>query len=193
MNVSLIFHILFMYSLCTLNVNGLRDTEKQRRIIGFFNVFNYDIICLQETHFVNARDGLDFKRKWKGEFIFSPSPTQHSGGVGIAFSPGFQGKLSQVRRDPGGRSISVLIELPDSTVFRLCNIYAPNVPRVRVSFFKNLFHITRGAEPVFLTGDFNCVESNLDRSGESTTSSCGIGAEELRTFTSIRKCVTNIG
>lgn len=49
------------YPLCSLNVVGLRDVEKQCRVISYINVlFNYDIFCMQEIHFVDVQDGLDF-------------------------------------------------------------------------------------------------------------------------------------
>lgn len=178
--------IISMFILCTLNVNGLRDKVKCRQVAQYLKLFNYDIVFLQETHFRNEEDCFHFNKEWNGNFVFSPSPSPQSGGVGIAFSTSFKGKIDQIRKDLEGRYISALVSFPDSTCVRFCNIYAPNSPRKRVSFFNNLYNMTRGNQSVLLAGDFNSIEKNVDRSGVSTNSSCHVGWQELKAFTASR-------
>ncbi|KAJ8048947.1 hypothetical protein HOLleu_01465 [Holothuria leucospilota] len=179
-----------MFKFCTFNVNGLRDDLKRRRVLQFLKLFEFDIIFLQELHFNCNDDVLKFQREWGGRVFVSTSPSAHSAGVGIAFNPNFVCTVSQSRQDQEGRLISILIHHGKSnSKLRLCNVYAPNVPSSRRTFFQNLNTFVHGPEPVLLGGDFNCIFSNNDRSGDSTNTSCFTGREELQSFLSSKSLV----
>ncbi|KAJ8051046.1 hypothetical protein HOLleu_04468 [Holothuria leucospilota] len=83
-----------------------------------------------------------------------------------------------VRHDNEGRVVSVLCTRNGFSI-RLCNFYAPNSPCARKVFYDQLWYYLRGAIPVVIAGDFNCVSSGLDRRSDSQNSSSYIGSRQL--------------
>ncbi|KAJ8048949.1 hypothetical protein HOLleu_01468 [Holothuria leucospilota] len=108
-----------MFSICNLNVNGLRDPAKRSRVIQFLKIHAFEITCLQETHFTDEGDVSSFQKEWGGLFFASCSNSPRSCGTGICFSPSFMESVSQVRADQRGRIFSVLVSPPMSPVFRM--------------------------------------------------------------------------
>ena len=68
-----------------------------------------------------------------------------------------------------GRHLSIKTEM-ESSSFIITNIYAPNIPRKRKQFFKNLETYITNNNNNILGGDFNMVENiQKDRAGENPT------------------------
>lgn len=70
-------------SILSLNCNGLRNKEKRKRVFDYLNQMNYDIYCLQETHFDKDLEET-VKGEWNGTWFFD-NLTNKSGGVAILF------------------------------------------------------------------------------------------------------------
>ena len=85
-------------SIATYNVRGLRDKEKCDKVIHWGKIFQFDVLCLQET-FISSKEEVDaFRKEWGGPVFFSPSLSpNHSGGVGIAFKGSLKCDKSQVK------------------------------------------------------------------------------------------------
>ena len=76
----------------------------------------------------------------------------------------FDGKVLNWGKDPGGRIISLLVDLFDLRI-NLINIYAPVNPTERKSFFDNLHEYFIPSDSIIIGGDFNCYDSYLDKFG----------------------------
>ena len=175
-------------SFATLNVNGLHDNRKCSNIIQWGKIFNFDFMLLQETFLSTSDDYKLFEEKWGGPIFFSPSLSNRSGGVCIAFNSKLPIHITQVKHDGLGRCISVLCTI-HNTSFRICNIHAPTLPSERKRFLRELFTFTPGNHPIILAGDFNCVTHKADSSSTSTTTSIFEGRREITDFISINKLV----
>ena len=82
-------------------------------------------------------------------------------GVAVLVSPRFSGDISRFRFDSDGRILSLLLHM-NGLYFNLLNIYAPNAVSDRKGFFETLhqFFLSKGDT---IIGDFNCIDSELDR------------------------------
>ena len=78
--------------LLTLNVNGLRDADKQATLLQFLMEGPWNVVCLQDTHFLSndegeawLRHGLDAHAPsgWPGTGYFTAASSPHVGGVAI--------------------------------------------------------------------------------------------------------------
>ena len=68
-----------------------------------------------------------------------------------------------------GRHLSIKTEM-ESSSFIITNIYAPNIPRKRKQFFKNLETYITNNNNNILGGDFNMLENiQKDRGGGNPT------------------------
>lgn len=67
----------------SLNCNGRRNKKKRKEVFDYLNQMNYDIYCLQETHF-NKDLEETVKGEWDGTWFFD-SLRNASGGVAILF------------------------------------------------------------------------------------------------------------
>ncbi|KAJ8018444.1 hypothetical protein HOLleu_43568 [Holothuria leucospilota] len=164
-----------------MNVNGLRDKTKCSRITQWCKIVNADIIFLQELFLSTPEDFSFFKKQWGGRVFYSPSLSNHSGGVAIIFSSRVDFKVSQVKHDNFGRCISLCCSVNGSPL-KLCNVHAPNPPAERTKFIENLYAYTRWSSPVVLGGDFNCVTNNIDRCSTTQNNSAFVGSTELNRF-----------
>lgn len=172
---------MFKLSIVTLNVNGIRDKVKLRNVLNWVKLFCFDVIMLQET-FLMTHDFDYIRYFWGGEAFFSPSASTHSCGTAILFSPKLNCKFSRIVHDDGGRFVSVLCEFNNTGFIRFCSIYAPCNPRSRIKFFQDLSTLCYNRVPLVLGGDFNCISTDLDRSGSTPYSNCFAGSVELRRF-----------
>ncbi len=71
-------------AVATINVNGVKDKKKLKRITNFVNTLPFrenSVICIQETHLTN-NDINSLRCQWRGEIVFSPSDGAR-GGVAI--------------------------------------------------------------------------------------------------------------
>ena len=99
-----------------------------------------------------------------GPCFWSPGGNK-SRGVGTVYNVSLAFEDLEVKRDFHGRLINVKLSLHDWK-FQIMWVYAPNDPWGRSEFFSDLWRHTFPGIPLFLGGDFNCIESlELDKAG----------------------------
>lgn len=164
-------------SITTININGLLDQNKRNIFFQYCKTKNFNVIFIQETHISTLHQIKEINSEWKGKTYWSFGSSR-SCGVGILFNPNFNHNISSFYHDYEGRVIIVNCFFNNSN-YRLINIYAPNKERARREFFLSLNRHLGGRIPIFLGGDFNCVENvSLDKIGGSLKSGT-IGTKEI--------------
>lgn len=138
----------------TYNVQGLGGISKRTDIFDFLENLNFDIYCLQETHFTDTERHL-IKNLWNGECLFS-NYTSNARGVAILFGKNIEYKVHKHITDNEGNFIIVDIKAQNQR-FTLINIYGPNSDNP--SFFQKIFQHTEeiGNADFIICGDFNLV------------------------------------
>ena len=163
--------------IASLNVRGLQDNNKRKRIFQTFRNSKFDIILLQETHSTDE-DVVLWKKDWIGRAFFSSLNSTKSG-VAILCKESKNFKVEFENSDKAGRIISVTVETQKNK-FQITNIYAPNIPPQRKIFFDKLKCYVTPKYEVILGGDFNMVENlTIDRQGGNPNRLHQYGLEEL--------------
>ena len=98
-----------MISILSLNVNGMRDSVKRRRIFDLCR--EYDISCLQECHISSTTDLVSWQMEWKGR-IYTSFGTSSSCGTIILFPAGSPYVFSDSSVDTNGRIVSGILRGP---------------------------------------------------------------------------------
>lgn len=160
----LIFSLLMTtLNIGTFNINGCRGSEKRMALFDYLRLKKADVILLQETH-TDQQNEVQWVGDWKGDVLLSHG-TNISAGVAILFSPSVCSQADMVEVMPG-RILRADIVLGD-THFSFFNVYAPNVGRERIIFFRILSNALAQCplgNIIVLGGDFNCtVNPDLDR------------------------------
>ena len=131
--------------------------KKEKKIYNWLLEYKFDIILLQETHFIQKYEEK-YNFDWKGNSFHAFSDSVHSRGVSILIKNGLDLKILNVNKSNDGRKIIMNIVLNDRT-FTIVNVYAPNDTQNRIDFFKRLNSFIRKHNPcenIILSGDFNC-------------------------------------
>ena len=118
------------------NCRGLNDSMKRRDVFNLFQTKKYDILCLQETHFIKNIE-KKIHSEWNGLCYFSHCRS-NAKGVAILFRKNLNVKINSCKTDDSGSFIILHIHFDDK-VFILVNIYVPNIDSP--CFFENIFHI----------------------------------------------------
>ena len=69
----------------SFNTQGLGGIKKQKDVFQYLNDKNFDIYCLQDTHFTNS-DEMHIRNRWDGKCFFGPAPQSNARGVAIFFN-----------------------------------------------------------------------------------------------------------
>ena len=69
----------------TINVRGLNDNEKRKRLFYWLKTKSFDVIFLQET-FCTDNFTSTFNRDWQGKLYHATTNPKHSRGVCTLFS-----------------------------------------------------------------------------------------------------------
>uniref|UniRef100_A0A8C0RZW7 RNA-directed DNA polymerase n=1 Tax=Canis lupus familiaris TaxID=9615 RepID=A0A8C0RZW7_CANLF len=154
-------------SIVTLNVNGLNDLIKRRRVSDWIKKQDPSICCLQETHF-RQKDTYSLKIKgWRT--IYHSNGPQKKAGVAILISDKLKFTPKTVVRDEEGHYIILKgsIQQEDLTIL---NIYAPNVGAAK--YINQLLTKVKKYldNNTLILGDFNLALSILDRSSKQNIS-----------------------
>ena len=113
------------------NVQGLQSTEKRIYVFEYIKSKNYDICCLQDTHFTVEKI-ID---QWgDSKSIFSHLKT-NAREVSILFSKNLDYKIRRKIIDDSGNFIIVDINIYNQRL-TLINLYGPNTDNS--TFFKNI-------------------------------------------------------
>ena len=154
-------------SIVTLNVNGLNDCIKRRRVSDWIKKQDPSICCLQETHF-RQKDTYSLKIKgWRT--IYHSNGPKKKAGVAILISDKLKFTTKTVVRDEEGHYIILKgsIQQEDLTIL---NIYAPNVGAAK--YINQLLTKVKKYldNNTLILGDFNLALSILDRSSKHNIS-----------------------
>uniref|UniRef100_A0A8C0MIE1 RNA-directed DNA polymerase n=1 Tax=Canis lupus familiaris TaxID=9615 RepID=A0A8C0MIE1_CANLF len=154
-------------SIVTLNVNGLNDPIKRRRVSDWIKKQDPSICCLQETHF-RQKDTYSLKIKgWRT--IYHSNGPQKKAGVAVLISDKLKFTPKTVVRDEEGHYIILKgsIQQEDLTIL---NIYAPNVGAAK--YINQLLTKVKKYldNNTLILGDFNLALSILDRSSKQNIS-----------------------
>ena len=152
----------------SLNCRGLRDKNKRKNLFFWLKNNNFHIILLQETFWTEDMKN-EVEKDWSGKMVLNPG-TIHSKGTATLLNDSifdtnlnFETKDTHLSED--GRMIFINIKF-ENKEFSLINIYAPNTPKDRKSFFDKIGKwITKFSfnNEVIIGGDFNVTESKNDR------------------------------
>lgn len=165
MELSLYFFYLLvaMINLASLNLEGLRSSDRCKTPFLFFQHNRLDVILVQEMHW-SVDIEMQIKREWDGEAIFNHG-TSTARGVAVLIDQCLEYIVKQIKGDIEGRILNILLELEDHT-FNIVNIYAPQTDRERPTFFAMLDKFISAEHDNILAGDFNCIaHQRLDKCG----------------------------
>ena len=146
----------------TINVRGLGTTRKRDLFLHELNEnLDYDFFLQQETH-ISCKSQADLiENSFNGQCLWSFGIGK-SAGVAIFVSPKFPGKIIRYDHDTDGRILSLLVSL-NSSIFNIICVYAPNIVSDRKLFLNRLHTFFLSPGDLILGGDFNCIDSDLDR------------------------------
>ena len=114
----------------SLNVNGMRDNNKRKRVFGWARSHNSDFFMLQETHKTYS-DSWD--TEWSGQSIWAHG-SNFSRGCAVLIKPNSAFMIRNSRTNVNGRYILVNIENCGCWLTLVC-LYAPDTPGSRPDFF----------------------------------------------------------
>jgi len=163
-------------TICSYNVNGIKDFKKLKRISNFLNKLpfkNNCIINLQETHLTsNEISKLEYQWKWGSYHSFSSGA---SAGVSILYNKSYFDRIYNQYSDKTGRMCAITTAKEDET-FCFVNIYAPNDHIQSLAFFNSVndyVMLQLEQDPnlnVVISGDFNLVlDPSIDSIGRNQT------------------------
>lgn len=144
----------------SLNVRGLRNVTKRKKLFSRLREGRYDVICIQESYITQA-DVATWKKEWGGELI-STEGTKHSKGQLILVRKQFSFDWSIECQHERIVSINLSINGKETTIF---NVYAPSTFREMKIFFAVLTEEINKSNSMIkiVCGDFNSVrDNNLD-------------------------------
>ena len=159
-----------MFTLLTLNIQGLRALISRQTLMSWLNCFAPDIVCLQETHSISEEEfsewfsvsNIHIQNKNKYLSISSPG-TVRSSGVAILYKPEFE--VLSTSRDQAGRLVTIDF-CHSGYSFQVVCIYAPNTKNPAQTFFESIYQVLSIDLPIFFCGDFNTtVNPHMDRFG----------------------------
>lgn len=171
----------FAFGLLSLNVRGLREYKKCRKIFNWIvkHGGQSGVSFLQETH-----SSIDIESKWRqrfrGKIMFSHGKT-NSKGVAILLGEKLEYTIISSSVDEQGRFIILLCEIQGLSTL-LINSYAPNDEKGQVCLLENIFQkISEIDYPletsIIWGGDFNCF-FDLDLETSEGNPKLKIGAIE---------------
>ena len=124
-----------MFHLLTLNVQRVRDKNKQARLFQWSKQQKANILFLQETHIMKDIQH-SFHRQFNGTVLHSPG-TSNSRGVTVLIHSSISHKVINSHCDTLGNSMILIVEINEQG-YSLINVYEPNNPKDRGSFIKQL-------------------------------------------------------
>nr|XP_060615874.1 uncharacterized protein LOC132765615 [Anolis sagrei ordinatus] len=146
------------------NVNGLNSPSKRKKLFGKIKKGNYDLVALQETHMVLKHSPHLINKDLGCEF--HSLATEKKRGVIIYAKEKLTPELAF--KDIEGRIIAIAIKQGLKTIL-ICNIYAPNGPKIKfISDLNDKIQETQ-FDHLILMGDFNgVINSKWDKTRGET-------------------------
>lgn len=137
------------------NVQGLQSAEKRIDVFEYMKSKNFDIYCLQDTHFVdeNVRQIID---QWGNSNSILSNFKSNARGVAVLFRKELDYKIHRQMVDDNGNYIILDMNIHNQRL-TLINLYGPNTDSPL--FFKNISDLIDdiGNTDIVICGDYNCV------------------------------------
>ena len=146
----------------SLNVRGMRNDVKRRKIYKHMREQKPDICLLQETHATN-NDCYIWSNQWGNKCLYANGDS-NARGVSCLLTKNIVKGIKDVYRDIQGRYLILKIMIGEYS-YCVANVYAPNYDCP--SFFTEVYNIIKECDCThsIIGGDFNLVlDSELDRS-----------------------------
>ena len=120
---------------------------KKKKMLHFLKSKNYNIYCLQDTHFTSEIESSIF---------FFSSFSSNSKGVSILFNSNFEYEVLKEKRDLKGNYLALDVVI-DKQKLTFLSLYGPNMDNP--DFYDQIMNIIEdfGNERYLLCGDFNLV------------------------------------
>ena len=138
----------------SMNCRGLGGPQKRRDVINFLRHSPFDIIFLQDTHFINnSITNLD--RLWPGKGYHS-CKTSNSRGTSILIRQCIQHNVVSELYGEDGNLVIIVCEI-SSDIYTLVSVYGPNEDKP--TFYKDIDKLLQKLpnDNVIIAGDFNLV------------------------------------
>ena len=113
-----------LYPISSLNIRGLDNNEKRRKIFQWLRKKKFSIYMLQEVHCAE-RSFKTWAAEWGYKAFFS-GLASNKAGVAILFNNNFTFKVLRPICNKEWRYIIIDLEVGELTLI-ICNIYAPNL------------------------------------------------------------------
>ena len=173
-----------MINLISLNVNGLLNPTKQRKVISKLKKENIDVAFLQETHMT----GLEHEklRRQGFKYVFASSNgLRHTRGVAIMISGKIMYDHISTIKDKEGRFVMTKGRI-DGNIFTFYNIYIP--PNSDLALYTQIFDkiATESQGILVCAGDMNTTLGPLDSSGRRS-------AQSNKTTKKIKSLISELG
>lgn len=136
--ILVIYAMFDIMSIACLNCNGPREMNKFEQVIGKLKT---DVICLQETHW-SEDIMVNIKKIWEHD-IYVNHGNQRACGVAILMKKGEMYKVKEIYNDGKGRLLGIDFMF-NNELFRLVNLYAPNVEIERKGVFEQMKPLCTG-------------------------------------------------
>ena len=139
----------------SVNCRGL-SIKKQSKLLNALDYIkntNANIVCLQETHWIdsNIRD----LKKYINYDIYINGQFTNKRGVAIMIAPNFEYKVLDIIKDVESRVLVLDLLIENDFSIRLINIYAPN--QDKPEFYSYIQELYESSDTTYtiITGDFN--------------------------------------
>ena len=153
--------------IATVNVRGLANDFKRKKMFNYFHRKELDIIMIQESHSSKNKHKL-WKAQYGGRIYFSHGET-NARGVAILINKKTNIKIKREYKDDCGRVLILDIEYENISL-SLCNIYAPNHDDPEFVNRCSKMLLETGNITKIIGGDFNLVmDLKLDKVGGKPT------------------------
>ena len=148
--------------IASMNVRGLANRLKRKKIMNYIKSKKIKIMCLQETH-LQIEDEAMWQTESNTQIIFNHGESS-SRGVCIMLDKNLKPIINKISRDESGRILILDLIVNDQKI-TVANIYAPNEDDPE--FFMQLFKLLEqhDNQQLIIVGNFNLVmETSLDAS-----------------------------
>ena len=144
----------------SLNVRGLNNRLKRKRVFRDMILNQYDLVLLQEVY-STAQSSTTWGSEWGGSIFYSHGAS-NARGVAILVKRNFGGKILEVVDDGQGRFIAIKIEYLEMELV-IGNVYAPN--KDTPEYFGDIWNKLQNmhGQQYIIGGDFNLVlDTDID-------------------------------
>uniref|UniRef100_A0A3P9NQU5 exodeoxyribonuclease III n=1 Tax=Poecilia reticulata TaxID=8081 RepID=A0A3P9NQU5_POERE len=165
----------------SLNVRGINNPIKRKKVLTFFKKQGTDIAFIQETHLTDI-EHLKLRRDWVGQVFYS-SFLSKARGVALLINKNLRFRLNYMEKDRAGLFVFITQSIKIRVV--LVSLYGPNLDDLE--FFKDLT-LKLAAVEAILGGDYNLVLNPfMDR---SSPKSAAPSRSAVALAQGIGRCVT---